>query len=320
MNKPQVRHRQLRGLRFRILYWPAAASTTAPTKTALLSHGTGLVAASWWLVAPQLARAGYNVYAIDRRGHGGSDRAAAGRTEAGRTEAGHTAANHGGNGYEFLDFAEDILALVDALELQAIYGIGHSAGSTDLLLAAALRPGLFDQLFVIDPTLSLPATEGATLPQQALDTLARVQQKRSRYPSAAAFRERALRKPPFALFAPAAFDAHLEQAFVHHRDGSVELCCHPDTEFLVMLGIYRAMHDCYPGDQRGEPFHRLQNLDCVTTIASSGQSMPIYRRMVECGLQLMPSAEHHHFAAQNHCVPMEAPDLTSEVLLQFARR
>jgi pimeloyl-ACP methyl ester carboxylesterase len=156
MDKPQIRLLQLRGMNFRILYWPATGSV-APAKTALLSHGSGLVAASWWLVAPQLAAAGYSVYAMDRRGHGGSDCAA-------------TGADHGGNGYEFFDFAEDIVALAEALDLQTIYGIGHSAGSTDLLLAAALRPGLFERLFVIDPSLSHPAKAGAALSQQALDT------------------------------------------------------------------------------------------------------------------------------------------------------
>jgi len=310
MDKPEIRQLQLRGMSFRILYWPAAPGYRARKKTALLSHGTGLVAASWWLVAPQLARAGYNVYAIDRRGHGGSDPAGASRTEA----------SHGGNGYEFLDFAEDILALTEALNLQTIYGIGHSAGSTDLLLAATLRPGLFEQLFVIDPTLSLPATKGATMPQQALDTLAKVQQKRASYATAGAFRKRALSKPPFALFTPAAFEAHLEQAFVHHQDGSIALCCRPETEHAVMQGIYQAMFDCYHGDERGEPFHRLQTLDCATTIASSGQSKPIYRKMVACGLALIPGAGQHHFTEQNHCVPMEAPDLTSRALLQFVGR
>jgi len=306
MDKPQSKQLRLRAMNFRMLYWPAAPGATDPAKTALLSHGTGLVAASWWLVAPQLARAGYNVYAIDRRGHGGSDRA--------------DQACHGGNGYEFLDFAEDILALAEALDLHTIYGIGHSAGSTDLLLAAAQRPELFERLFVIDPTLSLPSKNGATLPQEALDTLARVQQKRAHYTSVAAFRERALHKLPFSLFEPAAFEAHLEQAFVHQPDGSIELRCRPHTEHMVMLGIYRAMFDCYHGDERGEPFRLLQNLSCPTTIASSGQSMPIYRKMVECGLALIPTAEQYSFTEQNHCVPMEAPQLTARALLQFAGR
>ena len=61
------------------------------------------------------------VYALDRRGHGDSHKPAANR-------------------YHFQDFAEDVCTAIEALDLSNIYGIGHSAGATDLLLAAKLKP------------------------------------------------------------------------------------------------------------------------------------------------------------------------------------
>src|SRR3954454_1113567 len=103
---------------------------------ALLLHGTGFVAEVWDEIATELAQR-YTVYALDRRGHGDSHKPAADR-------------------YHFQDFAEDVCRVVEALELSDIYGIGHSAGATDLLLTAKLLPKRFSRLFVMEPTVMDP--------------------------------------------------------------------------------------------------------------------------------------------------------------------
>jgi len=72
-------------------------------------------------ISPAELASDYTVYALDRRGHGDSHKPAADR-------------------YHFLDFAEDVCAVIETLGLSNIYGIGHSAGATDLLLAAKLNP------------------------------------------------------------------------------------------------------------------------------------------------------------------------------------
>ena len=87
---------------------------------ALLLHGTGFCADVWDEIARDLA-SDYTVYAVDRRGHG----------ESHKPPAGH---------YHFLDYAEDVCRIVETLGLRDIYGIGHSAGATDLLLSAKLLP------------------------------------------------------------------------------------------------------------------------------------------------------------------------------------
>ena len=99
-------------------------------------HGTGFVAEVWDDVARELA-SDYSVYALDRRGHGDSHKPAANR-------------------YHFQDFAEDVCTAIEALDLSNIYGIGHSAGATDLLLAAKLKPARFSRLFVMEPTVMDP--------------------------------------------------------------------------------------------------------------------------------------------------------------------
>ena len=46
--------------------------------------------------------------------------------------------------------------MIETLGLSNIYGIGHSAGATDLLLAAKLNPTRFARLFVMEPTVMDP--------------------------------------------------------------------------------------------------------------------------------------------------------------------
>src|ERR1700712_4457729 len=111
--------------RIALARWGEANSGKPP---ALLLHGTGFVAEVWDELARELASR-YTVYALDRRGHGESHKPAADR-------------------YHFQDFAEDLCRVVEALDLSDIYGIGHSAGATDLLLAAKLLPQRFARLFV----------------------------------------------------------------------------------------------------------------------------------------------------------------------------
>ena len=126
------------GGRIALARWGEADPHKPP---ALLVHGTGFVAEVWDEIARELA-ADYTVYGLDRRGHGASHKPPLDQ-------------------YHFLDFARDVCAVVEALDLTDIFGIGHSAGATDLLLAARLLPERFSRLFVMEPTVMDPRADRA---------------------------------------------------------------------------------------------------------------------------------------------------------------
>lgn len=112
----------------------AVFATEEPSRhrpVALLVHGTAYLAQVWNGVLPALSDA-YTVVALDRRGYGDSAKPE--------------------RGYEFEDFADDLVAVIDHFGIRASYGIGHSAGGTDVMLAAARRPEAFARLFVVEPT------------------------------------------------------------------------------------------------------------------------------------------------------------------------
>jgi non-heme chloroperoxidase len=78
----------------------------------VFSHGWPLNADAWDAQMLFLLHAGYRVIAHDRRGHGRSDQSS--------------------NGHEMTTYADDLAALVDALDLRDATLIGHSTGGGEV--------------------------------------------------------------------------------------------------------------------------------------------------------------------------------------------
>lgn len=89
----------------------------------LLIHGAGDSRVSWSRVAPILAEAGRRVIVAEMRGHG--------KTDAPKPERGW---------YLMEDNAEDMIALLDALQIEKADVVGHSCGSLTAQLIAAAHP------------------------------------------------------------------------------------------------------------------------------------------------------------------------------------
>jgi pimeloyl-ACP methyl ester carboxylesterase len=267
---------------------------------ALLLHGTGFVAEVWDEVASELAQR-YTVYAHDRRGHGGSHKPAADR-------------------YHFQDFAEDVCRVVEALDLSDIYGIGHSAGATDLLLAAKLLPGRFQRLFVMEPTIMDPRAfraDVAGLSDFATGALKGVLRRQAEFDSAEAVFARYRAAPAFADWTAPSLRAYTDHGFGPTGNGRVRLRCTPEIESAMLRPIYEAMEQIYTGDARGNPFAWLSEIECPVRIATAGKSWPVYKEMAARAAALMPAASRWSFEGVDHCVGQEDPQLLIEALKAF---
>lgn len=99
----------------------------------LLLHGLASSSYIWNLVAPRLAAEGYEVVALDQRGHGESAKPAA--------------------GYTFADIVADDLAVIRALDLRNPILAGHSWGAMAALEYAALPTSDLSALVLIDGAL-----------------------------------------------------------------------------------------------------------------------------------------------------------------------
>jgi pimeloyl-ACP methyl ester carboxylesterase len=258
---------------------------------ALLVHGTGFVADVWSEVATDLAST-YTVYALDRRGHGASHKPAA---------------------HHFLDYADDIGRVIDALDLRDIYGIGHSAGATDLLLAAGLRPGCFMRLFVMEPTVMDPrAARAGPLSEDSLDRVQGALRRRAEFDSADAVFERYRASAVFADWTETSLRAYV-------RHGRVRLCCTPEIESAILHPIYEAMEQVYAGDARGNPFGRLAGIDCPVRVTTAANSGPIYKVMAARAVSLIPRVSTLVFEGAGHCVAQELPERVVAAIREFAQ-
>jgi pimeloyl-ACP methyl ester carboxylesterase len=265
---------------------------------ALLLHGTGFVAEVWDDVARELAQ-DYTVYALDRRGHGDSHKPTADR-------------------YHFQDFAEDVCRVVEALDLTGIYGIGHSAGATDLLLAAKLLPARFARLFVIEPTIMDPrAARPEGLSDFGKSAVQGVLRRQSEFENAEAVFARYRAAPVFATWSENSLRAYIRHGFAQHDNGRVRLRCTPEIESAVLLPIMQAMEQVYAGDARGNPFAWLSEIRCPVRVATTEKSWAIYKEMAARATALLPAASEMQFDGIGHSVAQESPELVLQALKAF---
>ncbi|GMP10497.1 alpha/beta fold hydrolase [Bradyrhizobium sp. TM239] len=265
---------------------------------ALLVHGTGFVADVWDEVARELAST-HTVYALDRRGHG---------------------ASHKPSAYHFLDYAEDVCRVVDAIGLRDVYGIGHSAGATDLLLAAKLLPGHFTRLFVMEPTVMDPrAARTGGLNDESVARVQGTLRRRAEFESADAVFARYRAAPSFADWTETSLQAYVRHGFTTLDDGRVRLCCTPEIESAILRPIYEAMEQVYVGDARGNPFAGLAEIDCPVRVTTAAKSGPIYWEMAARAVSLIPKVSTMVFEDAGHCVAQEVPAAVAEAVREFAK-
>ncbi|PDT79311.1 alpha/beta hydrolase [Bradyrhizobium sp. C9] len=286
------------GAQIALARWGEPASGKPP---ALLLHGTGFVAEVWAEVAESLA-ADYTVYALDRRGHGLSHKPPAER-------------------YQFRDFAEDVCMVVERLDLRDIYGIGHSAGATDLMLATKLVPDRFARLFVTEPTVMDPRTpRSGGLSEIANASVQGVLRRRAEFDNADDLFRRLREAPAFAPWTEPSLWAYVHHGFARLDDGRMRLRCTPEIESALLGPIFQAMEQVYTGDARGNPFPWFAEIACPVRIATAEQSWPIYKEMADRAAALIPHASRRTFANVGHCVAQEAPALMVAALRTFAER
>lgn len=198
----------------------------------LLCHATGFAGLLWRPVAARLT--GFHVLAPDLRGHGDS-----------------SAPND--HDFDWHGFADDVLAIVDALDLTGCVAGGHSKGGAALLLAEQRRPGTFAALWCYEPVVF----PGPRMPVPVFENpmAAGARRRRAAFPSREAAFQNFRSKPPLDVFTDEALDAYLNGGFDEQPDGSLVLKCEPEHEARVFE----------MGAQHGG-FEHLDRVHCPVTI------------------------------------------------------
>ena len=165
-------------------------------------HGTGLHSRCWDQVITQLG--GRHSLALDFRGHGRSSKPP--------------------SPYYWRTFGEDSAAVASALGLSGAIGVGHSMGAHALIVAAALRPGTFSRLLLIDPVIRPPGHyvgpfKGAQF----------VAKRRNQWLSAQEMFDSFEHRPPFATWDRQVLRDYCEYGLTPSDSGYV-LACPPAIE------------------------------------------------------------------------------------------
>lgn len=241
-------------------------------------HCAGVCGRVW---DPVVARLGIEnrILAWDACGHGDSDKP------------------RDPQAYNTRAFAEDLLAVADALELSGgLLAVGHSGGAAAVACAEMLRPGRFKRAVLIDAIIAPPEFFAGA------KDLAAVSRRRKRvFPSRAAARERLGGKPPMNAWAPEALDAYLAHALTGRSDGSAELKCPPEIEAWI--------YEHGPSVNLYDRLYALQTQVLAITGTTSymhGYVLEQCKRLPRATLRVLPDA--------GHFIPQEKPAQTAVLI------
>ena len=252
----------------------------------LMAHATGFHAKVWQPCAAHLRD--FHCYAPDLRGHG-------------------DAVVPDGLGFSWHGFAEDLLAVIDAMGLEHVLAAGHSKGGAALLLAELARPGTFRSLYLYEPVVFPPIDLlTASGPNPLADGAAR---RREVFDSFDAAYDNFASKPPLDSLHPDALRAYVDHGFRPLADGGIAIKCRPSVESEV----YRM------ASQHGA-FERLAEVQCPVTIAS-GVELPFgpssFARDIVAALPHGHLESHHDLG---HFGPLEDPETIASCIRRAAGR
>ncbi len=269
------------GVSIHVLRWPRSGA-----RPLLLVHATGFLADLWREVAAGL-RAGYDVAAVDVRGHGRSDRP--------------------GGRYDFPEMAGDVAGVLDALGWRDVYAAGHSMGGALALIVAARRPELIRRVFAVEPIVPTRAQqleqpgrgEGGGLGEAA-------RKRRAGFPSRAAVAARWRDRPPFATWDSQVFEDYVKHGFEERDDGSVALRCRPAIEAQVFDSA---------ADFDAAPY--LREVRCPVLLAQGERTAPWFDAMLGGAARLLADARRLTIPGAGHLAPMEVPALVAGQIRAF---
>jgi pimeloyl-ACP methyl ester carboxylesterase len=268
-----------------------AALAFGPTDRAydlIFLHANGFNAQTYRrILAPLTER--FRILAVDQRGHGASTLPA---VVEGRTN--------------WLDFRDDLLALLEVLEVRDAVLAGHSMGGTACLLAAAEAPARVRRLVLLDPVIiprAVPSGAAANSP-----LIRGALKRRANFPSRAAALEAYRGRGAFTTWPEDMLADYVAGGFIDTDDGGVRLACEPAWEASSFASHAHdpweafARTTCPIEILRAEAGSTCRVDDAIETLTTSGRIT----------IETVPGTTHF--------LPMERPELASAVLARALER
>ena len=271
----------MNGVEIVLWEWPGEG------RPVLFCHAAGMHARIWDQVIARLPGTRL-CYAFDARGHGLSSKPA--------------------RPYAWRDFGADAAAVAGALGLSGALGVGHSLGGHAVTLGAALRPGAFAGLLLIDPVI-LPKNQYAGPSTKAQF----VRKRRNRWTSPEEMFESFASRPPFDAWDPAVLRDYCQHGLVPGGEdygADYMLACPPEIEASIYDASRAAESNIYQEIAAIPiPVHvvRAGRFQDPANVMGSSPTAPDLAASFAHGADTC-LAEHSHF------IPMESPVLTAKLI------
>jgi len=262
---------------------PERPSSGSARPVLLVAHATGFHARCYQAIAAGLADR-FRVVGFDCRGHGRSGTPPLDADEDGRVPT-----------MAWERFADDALAVVDALHLRGATAFGHSCGGSILLLAEQRRPDTFARIFTYEP-VAAPPEFWARFADLGHDPSPAALRRRAVFPSRAAAFAHYTTKPPLSSLRTDVLANYVEDGFADQPDGTVRLRCDPATEAATFtMAPHAAVWD------------HLDQVACPTTFACGGGGDFGIRAATALAARVPQSRLDEH-ATLGHLGPLQDPD------------
>jgi len=250
-------------------------------------HANGFNARAYRTILAPLAN-DLRILAPDQRGHGATSLA----TDRPRTS--------------WLDLKDDLLAFLDAMQIERVALAGHSMGGTASLLAAAEAPARIRALALLDPVIRSPEPTSPVSREamEASPMIAGAIKRRRSFPSRAAAVLGYHGRGAFRTWTDAMLADYVADGFRDAPDGSVELACTPEWE---VSNYVNQDHDSWAAFARSVcPIHILRaDTDSPGRIDGHTDALTASGRI---RIDTVPGTTHF--------LPMERPELVREAILE----
>ncbi len=257
-----------------------------------LCHATGFHAQIWRQTIAHLP-AGYRIIAVDMRGHGQS----------------------GDDGFmkSWRDPVDDIVALIEALDLTDIIGVGHSFGGMVTATAATLIPDRYQRLVLIDPVILPPEVYGndplVNFPHPSKHPMAK---RRYEWHAVEEMIDRFAHRHPYDKWVAAALDDYCRFGLVPNPAGEgVVLACHPHFEASIyMTSSSFRVHD------------DLHKITCSVKVLRAQQRTELDPARIDFSLSptwqeladQIPNGTDVYLPHLTHFMPMQDPELVAHLI------
>ncbi len=202
--------------------------------------------------------------------------------------------------------ADMLIEFLEKTQDKPVVGIGHSQGATSTAMAAAKRPDLFSQLYLIEPVTftKKQATLYNLLPRQFLlnrQPFKSTLTKQYTWSSIDDYYNYLRGQRAYKRISDAHLQVFAEQSLMANADGSYTLMFAPEQELANYFG---APHiDA-----------ALKKLSCPYTLITGKPTLFINDKVRKQWQEFVPDSSIISLPDYGHLLPMEAPEVCAQII------